>query len=61
MKFKKNINPRIGKLWVNMGWYSGDPFRVFLLEIGQHVNGLDMIVIFSIQVALLSFTIGLDL
>ena len=55
---KRSLHLQIGKLSLSVGWYTGDPFKVFgvsFLEIPPDLDGFK--VLFNIQVAYLAFSL----
>ena len=54
------MNIQIGRFWLSLGWFSGEPFVLFLLLVGEFIGypKIDMVTIFSIQVLKLSLAFG---
>jgi hypothetical protein len=51
------------RLWINFGWFSGDPFKLIDITIGETSENysdkkVDMITFFSIQVIHFLFAFG---
>ena len=46
-------------LKVNVGWYRGGEFKLFETTI-LHFTEVDMVIVFSLQIAKLCFTVLLD-
>lgn len=59
---KPRIYKHFGNLFVNVGWFSGEPFALFKLTIGQvtegYPDGIDCITLFDIQVTKIAFCVG---
>ena len=54
MNMEKSVNGHWKNLWVNIGWYSGDPFKVISLTIGETMEAyntrkIDQITFFNFQ------------
>jgi hypothetical protein len=57
----------IGRYWLNAGWYSGNPFKIFCLTIGERVPDYPAIkwyrdswALIEIQFLYLLFSFGIN-
>ena len=63
MNKSHGLNLHLGSLWLNLGWYPGDPFKFFDFTLGEierdlKTNDMDYIVVFSLQMAYFTLAAG---
>lgn len=60
---QKCINWHYKKIWLNIGWFHGDPFKVFSVTIGETMEAynsrkIDQITFFNFQFLYFVFAVG---
>lgn len=56
---KPRINLSTNKFWFNLGWYSGEEFAMFKIELFGCLDG-KLLTIFNIQITKFFFGFGLS-
>lgn len=58
----KALSLYVWSLWLNIGWFPGDPFKAFCLTFGETDHGysgdIDFVTLLSIQVIYFTFGLG---
>ena len=60
---RKSFDARLKNVWVNLGWYPGDPFKVISVTIGETMEAypsgkIDQVTFFNFQFLHFVFAFG---